>query len=76
MTGETSPNDRPPEIEVSLENDAELVLDTIEIDSAGLPLEFSVEGEIRDIDSDVLARFEGYELRPTAIRFRLLSPEE
>lgn len=64
------------EIEVSLEDDAELELTAVEIDSEEFPLEFSVDGTIRDIDSDLLEEMEGKELKPIAIRFQLLSTDE
>lgn len=66
----------PDEIEVSLEDDTELELTAVEIDSEEFPLEFSVNGTIRDIDSDLLEEMEGKELKPIAVRFQLLSTDE
>lgn len=61
---------QPDEIEVSLENEAELEVTTLDIDSDGLPLEFSIEGVIRDIDSETMDELQGEDLEPVAIRFR------
>lgn len=75
MSSAPPSDDSPIEIEISLE-DAELDLHTVEVDSADLPLEFSVGGVIRDIDTDVLEELEGYDLKPTAVRFQLLKNRE
>lgn len=75
MPSDTSSADTPDEIEVSLD-DAELELRTVEIDSADLPLEFSISGVLRDLDTDVMEELKGSDLEPTAVRFRLLGSTE
>lgn len=67
---------QPDEIEISLKDETELELTTIDIDSDGFPLEFSVDGVIRDVDSDVLDELQGKELKPVAVRLELLSTVE
>lgn len=67
---------QPDEIKISLEDETELELTDIDIDSDGLPLEFSVDGVIRDIDTDVLDELKEKELKPVAIRLQLLSAVE
>lgn len=69
-------SNQPNEIEISLEGDAELELTEIDIDSDDLPLEFSVEGVIRDLDSNILDDLQGQDLKPVAVRFRRLSSDE
>ncbi|PGF14210.1 hypothetical protein CP556_24690 [Natrinema sp. CBA1119] len=64
------------EIEVSLEDDTELELTAVEIDSEGFPLEFSVDGVIREVDSGILEDLQGNDLKPVAVRFQLLSTDE
>lgn len=70
-----APN-QPDEIEISLDGDTELELTSIEVDSEGIPLEFSVDGVIRDLDSSVLAELQGEDLKPVAVRFQRLSSGE
>ena len=67
---------QPDEIEISLEDETELELTKIDIDSDALPLEFSVDGVIRNIDTDVLDELKGRELKPVAVRLQLLSADE
>lgn len=64
------------EIEISLEGTTELELTAVEIDSEEPPLEFSVDGQIRDIDSDLFGELQGTELKPVAVRFERLSTSE
>ncbi|WP_148225469.1 hypothetical protein [Haloterrigena turkmenica] len=71
-----SDQNQPNEVEISLEENGELELTAIDIDSEGLPLNFSVEGVIRDIDSNVLDDIKEKELKPIAVRLRLLSGDE
>lgn len=71
-----SDQSQPDEVEISLEDNTELELTAIDIDSDGLPLDFSVEGVIRNVDSDVLEDIRGKELEPVAVRLRLLSGDE
>lgn len=73
MTSDTDPS---AEVEISLENETELELQRVDIDSADFPLEFSVDGVIRDIDADVMDELRGKDLEPVAVRFRLLSNDE
>jgi hypothetical protein len=61
---------QPNEVEISLD-DAELELETVDIDSAELPLEFSIDGVIRNVDADVMDDLRGTELEPIAVRFRV-----
>lgn len=61
---------QPNEIEISLD-DAGLELETVDIDSEGPPLEFAVDGVIRNVDSDVMDALRGTELEPIAVRFRV-----
>ncbi|WP_246999132.1 hypothetical protein [Halosolutus gelatinilyticus] len=71
------PSEGPPgEIEVSLDDGAELELCAIEVDSDGLPLEFSIDGVIRELDPGALDRLRGMDIEPIAVRFRLRSREE
>ena len=69
-------SDRRSDIEVSLEDDTELYLETIEIDADDFPLSFSVEGEIRDIDLEIIDELSGNDLKPTAIRFQRVDGDE
>lgn len=72
----TKDSDQPTEIEVPLENNTELKLNTIEIDSKEYPLEFSVDGIIRNIDPDIMNALNESELKPTAIRFKRVDNDE
>lgn len=64
------------EIEVSLEDDTELELTAVEIESEEFPLKFSVDGVIREVDSGILEDLQGNDLKPVAVRFQLLSTDE
>lgn len=75
MPSDTSPPDTPDEIEISLD-DAELELRRVEVDSTDLPIEFSISGVLRDLDTDVMEELTGADLEPTTVRFRLLSNTE
>lgn len=72
MAENTTPDDSPTEIEISLDDETTLDLQSVEIDSERLPLEFSVNGVIRDVNSDIMDRLQGNDLEPVAIRFRLV----
>lgn len=61
---------QPNEVEISLD-DAGLELETVDIDSEGPPLEFAVDGVIRNVDDDVMDDLRGKELEPIAVRFRV-----
>lgn len=76
LEGPTMSSNQPDEIEISLEDDADLELTTVDIDSEELPLEFSVDGVIRDLDSGVMDDLQGRDLEPVAVRFRLLNGGE
>ena len=75
MSSDTSTNDKPKEIEISLD-DTDLELDKVEFDSSDLPLKFSVEGVIQDLDIDLVEELRGKDLEPSAIRFRVLNSGE
>lgn len=69
-------SDTPTEIEIAIDNETELELNKIDIDSENYPLKFSVDGVIRDIDADVMDELQGKELKPVAVRFQLLDNAE
>lgn len=75
MSSDTPTDDKPNEIEISLD-DADLELDKVEFDSSDLPLEFSVAGVIRDLDIALIDELKGKDLEPSAIRFRVLNSGE
>lgn len=69
-------SDTPTEIEIAIDNETELELNKIDIDSENYPLKFSVDGVIRDIDADVMDELQGKDLKPVAVRFQLLDNAE
>lgn len=70
-----NPN-QPNEIEISLGDNAELKLTKINIDSEELPIQFSIDGMIQDVDSDIMNELQGQDLKPIAIRFQPLRNSE
>lgn len=60
------------EIVVSLGEDAELDLETVDVGTADdETLSFTITGMIRGLESDLLERFVGKSVVPTEIRFRV-----
>lgn len=54
---------------INVADDANVDLDEVDINVSGDTIEFSVEGEITDIPSEVLTKFIGEQLRPVEITF-------
>ena len=61
------------DIEVSLGEDAELELETVDVGTTegGEVLAFTITGVIRGLESDLLEKFVGKSVVPTEIQFRI-----
>ncbi|PGF14520.1 hypothetical protein CP556_20630 [Natrinema sp. CBA1119] len=54
---------------INVEDDANVELDDVDINIYGDTIEFSVEGEITDVPSELLTKFIGEKLSPVEITF-------
>lgn len=74
MPSNPNGDDPPYEIEVNLDNGANLELTHINIDTDGEPpLSFEIEGEITE-DNGILDSLRGMSLAPIAVRFEVTTP--